>query len=146
MLDATFEARFWAKVDKNSPGGCWLWTGSASNGYGYIRRGGGTGNIRAHRAAYELLVGPVPDGMELDHLCGVKQCVNPAHLEPTTHQQNMKRSKLGAISRARQLAKTHCPYGHPYDEANTYITPKGDRHCRTCDRERQRARRQARAK
>jgi len=80
------EIRFWAKVDKNGPGGCWVWTGAlADTGYGIF-------NLRAklnntHRVAYEWLVGPIPDGMHLDHLCRVRACCNPAHLEPVGQEE-----------------------------------------------------------
>jgi hypothetical protein len=91
------EERFWAKVEKTD--GCWLWTGaisgksgtaSAARGYGYF---GVTSKkiVRAHRWAYETLVGPIPEGMELDHLCHITTCVNPNHLEAVTHLENVRR-------------------------------------------------------
>lgn len=99
--------RFEEKVDRDGPvpahapelGPCWVWLGhvcvSARSGYGLIKRGGvGSKNAspaQAHRVAYELYVGPVPDGLEPDHLCGNKACVNPAHLEPVTHSENLRR-------------------------------------------------------
>lgn len=86
-----------------------------------------------HRIAYELLVGPIPDGLQLDHLCRVRNCVNPDHLEPVTGQENMRRGYFGT--------KTHCPNGHAYDEANTYIfsnTRGRHRQCRTCTNQRTR--------
>lgn len=83
-------ARFWSKVDKR-PGGCWLWTGTMlRSGYGQFRLG--LGHVRAHRFAYELLVGPIPEGLTLDHLCRVTACVNPLHLEPVTLSENVKRA------------------------------------------------------
>jgi HNH endonuclease len=82
------EERFWAKVDRS--GDCWLWTASRlKNGYGCFRIGGKT--LGAHRVAYEIVVGPIPAGTDLDHLCSVKHCVNPAHLEVVTRAVNMKR-------------------------------------------------------
>lgn len=86
----SFEDRLWAKVDMTD--GCWLWTGTVNRqGYGRFCIGG-RGNTRlAHRVTYELLVGPVPVGLELDHLCNVRGCVRPDHLEPVTHVENLRR-------------------------------------------------------
>jgi hypothetical protein len=82
--------RFWSKVDKGGPGGCWVWTASLNN-MGYPRFNAGDREMLAHRFAYEDVVGPIPDGLELDHLCRRPVCVNPAHLEPVTHRENMRR-------------------------------------------------------
>ena len=107
--------------------GCWLWTGArSSNGYGVSWH-----NLRAisaHRFAYELLVGPIPEGLTLDHLCRVRHCVNPAHLEPVTMRENLLRGEGWTALNAR---KTHCPRGHSYDDENTYISG-GKRYCLTC--------------
>lgn len=91
----------------------------------------------AHRFAYEDIVGPILEGLTIDHLCRVRHCVNPAHLEPVTHLENVRRGNGGL----NQLAKTHCPKGHPYDEENTYRLPSrpSGRYCRACRRERNRA-------
>jgi hypothetical protein len=88
--------RFWPQVDFDGPGGCWLWTGQANKGgYGAFSVGsrydGNRRGVRAHRWAYEALVGPIPEGLQLDHLCRNPPCVNPAHLEPVTHAENMRR-------------------------------------------------------
>jgi hypothetical protein len=116
--------RIWAKIERWN--GHWLWiAGRHANGYGGIKVNGRY--LKAHRVVYELLVGPIPDGLELDHLCRVRFCVNPSHLEPVTHLENVRRSPIG------NGAKTHCPQGHLYDEANTYRR-RGRRECRTCHR------------
>lgn len=123
-------ARFWKKVEITDPDGCWLWTASVRKGYGqFALRPQHV--VAAHRHAYESLIGPIPDGLEVDHLCRVHRCVNPAHLEPVTHAVNMGRSLPGNAS------VTYCPAGHEYDEANTY-THNGKRHCRACNRRRSR--------
>lgn len=137
--------RFWAKVDKEGPGGCWLWTTRCSDdGYGQfsINRQ----QRFAHRIAYELLVGPIPEGLRIDHVkangCTSKLCVKaladergPAHLEAVTQRENVRR---GDGVTGRNARKTHCPKGHPYDEENTYWRPDGSgRECMTCRRTRQ---------
>lgn len=118
--------RFWARVDKS--GDCWLWTGSRS-GNGYGRLWLNKHMIYAHRFAYELLVGPIPEGLQIDHLCRVRHCVNPAHLEPVTQGVNIRRG------RNWQREKSHCPQGHPYDRENTHWY-RSMRYCRACDRAR----------
>lgn len=133
----TDEERFWKKVFKTST--CWVWTASLrQSGYGQFRLGGKI--RRAHIVAYEFEVGPVPAGLELDHTCRILACVNPAHLEPVTHAENCRRGNVGKFSRD----KTHCPQGHAYDKVNTYVTPGGKRHCRTCKNERKRLARRSR--
>lgn len=122
---ASFVSDFWARVDKT--GDCWLWTGRlTSHRYGSV---GSKGS--AHRIAYELTVGPIPEGLTIDHLCRVRHCVNPAHLEPVTMTENVRRGESFSAVNAR---KTHCPRGHAYDEKNTYRLPSGSRWCRECKR------------
>ena len=130
---AKAQGRFWNKVNKTD--GCWLWTGSKSSGYGTFGMNGKT--MRAHRVAWQWLVKKPIQG-ELDHLCKIKSCVNPAHLEDVSHAENTRRAdNLGT----GQLKKTHCPSGHEYNETNTYIYKNGCRYCRVCDKYRQRIRR-----
>jgi hypothetical protein len=124
----TPEERFWEKVEKTDS--CWLWTAAKSKGYGAFKVAGR--QEEAHRYSYELLVGPIPTGLTIDHLCRNPACVNPAHLEPVTNRENVLR---GISPWAKNAAKTHCPQGHPYDEENTRWNSLGSRECKTCRRE-----------
>lgn len=117
------DAKFWAKVLPVDDG-CWLWTGATLRGYGTYMRAGGA--YIAHRYAYEDRVGPIPTGLDLDHLCRCRTCVNPDHLEPVTRGENLRRGYA-----ARGL-KTHCAQGHPFDEVNTFQRSDGGRGCRAC--------------
>jgi hypothetical protein len=124
-----FERRFWARVKRTA--GCWFWLGPLHNGYGRVRYFDGTAT-NPHRASYMLLKGPIPEGLQLDHLCRVRNCVNPAHLEPVTPRENTFRGNSPSVANA---AKTHCVRGHPYSSTNTYVDATGSRHCRACGRE-----------
>lgn len=116
-----------AKVDK-AEDGCWEWLGSrTSNGYGRHQMRGK--HWMAHRAAYVLLVGPIADGMQLDHLCRNRGCVNPEHLEQVTARENTLRSSSFIADNAR---KTHCHKGHEFTPENTYAMKGGGRSCREC--------------
>ena len=139
----------------NGHTGCWDWTGYVMpNGYGKLTIPGSRSNL-AHRLMYEELVGPIPKGLDIDHLCRNRACVNPEHMEPVTRQINLSRSPIirqmlaaktaaaaerEAQRRAKLLAnpkhnryKTHCPSGHPYDEENTRWY-RNSRRCKACDR------------
>ncbi len=140
--DPRLPARFWDKVRIGAApsirpdlGPCWLWVACLVDGYGRVYRGKDTSD-RAHRWAYEQLIGMIPSGLQTDHLCRVRACVNPSHMEPVTPSVNTLR---GQTIPARNKRVTHCPRGHPYDETNTYRgqNPYGDgyRKCRACRRE-----------
>lgn len=125
---------------------CWQWTGATNRGgYGYINVKQEDGSWRprtAHRAAYQALIAPIPDGLELDHLCRVRSCCNPWHLEPVTKTINVRRGLAPKVVSGKwQKARTECPQGHPYDQVNT-ARRNGRRHCRACDRERARRNKQ----
>jgi HNH endonuclease len=127
------EERFWSKVSGDSYESCWLWVGGLHpDGYGIFY----LNNMprRAHRIGYELMVGPIPDGLQLDHLCRVRHCVNPWHLEPVTNRVNSLRGAGPTLARARGFSKTHCKYGHPLSGVNVSVNAKGYRTCLTCRR------------
>jgi hypothetical protein len=125
-VKSTADERFEACVDRS--GQCWMWTGLVLPcGYGRLSVDGK--QVYAHRYSYEQTVGPIPEGLELDHLCRVRACVNPNHLEPVTRRENIRR---GVSVVAANAVKTHCRNGHPFDEANTYIRANGGRECRPC--------------
>jgi predicted nucleic acid-binding Zn ribbon protein len=118
------------------PSGCLLSTGSlTTHGYAQWRIGGKT--VNAHRFMYELAVGPIPDGLVMDHLCRRRNCVNWLHVEPVTQRVNVLR---GTAPAAHHAVKTECPAGHPYTDENTIRTPQGWRRCRECERARTQAR------
>lgn len=132
--DPRLPDRFWNKVQPEPNSGCWLWTASTTGGYGMFGLSKGTIR-RAHIIAYITLVGDVPAGLQLDHLCRTRECCNPLHLEPVTQRENLIRGN-GFAGRAARV--THCPKGHPYDEKNTrwYKNQHGyeSRGCRECNR------------
>lgn len=146
------EVRFWPNVIQGvvpstrpdlSP--CWLWTGTTNGGYGSFTiphenpRPYRTGrSVRAHRWAYEYLIGPIPEGLDLDHLCRTLRCVNPNHLEPVTRGENQRR---GTSLWAQNARKTHCRRGHPFTPENILDPVSGRRECRECKREHGRQRR-----
>lgn len=140
----TLRERLLAKAIINRETGCWEWAGRGTpNGYGHIRTGGGKRQM-VHRVSYEMTYGPIPEGLDLDHLCRVRRCLNPAHLEAVTHRVNTLR---GQTVTAANAAKTHCYNDHEFTPENTYIEPTGERRCRTCRRDWNRERmRRARAR
>ena len=116
---------------------CWLWSGdTARSGYGRFRVARKL--LAAHRVSYEILVGDIPPGLQLDHLCEVRGCVNPWHLEPVTQAENIRRAQCGKVTPLDARTPT-CRKGHVYDEANTYYIQKSEaavtRRCRACQRE-----------
>jgi len=137
--------RFYKKLSPPDENGCRKWTGSKTrDGYGRFWMEGK--NTTAHRAAYLIEVGPIPDGLDLDHVkargCRSRLCTTVAHLEPVTSRENNLRGDSPTAQNAR---KTQCDKGHPFDEANTRIRGAGRRECRTCHRERERERYRAAA-
>lgn len=124
------EERFWASVEPT--GFCWTWTGKVQERSGHGRfNPTRQASIAAHRYAYESLVGPIPEGMTLDHLCRNPPCVNPDHTEPVTNRVNVLR---GFGITAQQARQTHCKRGHEFTPGNTYVTKRGIRQCRECSR------------
>ena len=135
---------FWQRVNKTDT--CWLWTACTNHdGYGNfsLHRGGRHWTMRAHRVAYELIVGEIPPGSVLDHICRVRHCVNPEHVRPASNRENV----LAGIGRtAINARKTHCKNGHEFTDENTYRYPtRSIRECRTCRAEANRKRRAAKA-
>ncbi len=125
LFDSRLPERFWTKVkfDATDPdGGCWLWQSTVhyKTGYGYFQVGRKNAQL-AHRVAYRALVGPIHEET-LDHLCRVKHCCNPAHLEPVSQRVNVQRAKA---------LVTHCPQGHEYTPENL-IPSRLARGCRAC--------------
>lgn len=124
-----WQERFWSKVDMANLFGCWEWRAyRRPDGYGVFNTDHSR-PLRAHRVAYELVVGPIPAGLTVDHLCRNRGCVNPAHLEPVTMKENTLRGMSSPATRARQ---THCKNGHPLSGGNLRIDKFGRRRCRRC--------------
>ena len=143
IADASIEEtheRFWSRVEKTAS--CWIWRGTVRGEYGRFKIRGVY--FTAHRLSYEWLVGPIPEGLTLDHVrargCSSTLCVNPAHLEPVTMKENLAR---GESPSARATRATHCPKNHPYSGKNLIVSKSGFRRCRSCKREAARRRRRA---
>lgn len=137
------EERFESKVERNGPvpearpdlGPCWIWPEIVSTNGGYGRFWDGERTVTTHRWSYERFVGPIPDGLQLDHLCRVRACCNPTHLEPVTQLVNIRRSP--------RIKPTHCPQGHEYTPETSRTKKTGSRSCVICSNARRRARRAA---
>lgn len=143
--DDRLPAPFWAKVAVGDQG-CWEWTAArTSAGYGRAWDPQTGAVTYAHRLAYGRLVGPIPDGLELDHLCRNRACCNPAHLEAVSHSVNVQRGTAWHGIAAARAEQTHCVNGHEFTAENTYVSSgkKRQRHCRTCRYDRQKAARRA---
>lgn len=140
------EDRFFSKVNKDGPkspvdgSSCWIWMACKSKrGYGFFWNGEKV--VSAYKFSYELLVGKVPDGLDLDHVkkrgCSGPSCVAPHHLEPVPHLENVLRGDAGKLKAKQQMSKLLCPAGHPYDGENLeVVTTKSRsgraRRCREC--------------
>ena len=126
--------RFIAKT-RDGPDDCWEWTACLIRG-GYSQFSENGKNVLGHRWAYEHWIGPIPEGLEIDHLCRNRWCVNPEHLEVVTRKENIDRSPIEISKTRRKL--THCPQGHPYSGENLIITIRRNngrnRICRECHR------------
>ena len=135
VLPATLPARFRKRVKLDPESDCWLWTGAGQGtGYGVYKATSGEPWSMAHRVAYEILVGPIPKGLYLDHRCRVRNCVNPAHLEPVTTRTNTLRGNSPPAVNAR---KVFCIRGHPLFGANLHRKIRNGwpiRECRACKR------------
>lgn len=128
---ASIEDRFWHRIMPEPNSGCWLWDGAVnSEGYGNMRCKGKT--RPAHRISYEIAFGPIPKELQIDHLCRIRCCVNPDHMELVTNRQNVLR---GTGPTAMNARKTHCPKGHKYSGVNliVFVNRYGEqRACRAC--------------
>lgn len=126
--------RFFEKFIIDSVTGCWLWTAQIyPTGYAAFYHSQGW-TKRAARIAYILFRGPIPEGLQIDHLCRVRRCVNPWHLEAVTAQENTRRSRRSPLLGKYKLRITECPQGHRYIGKNLAVRPNGHRYCRACHR------------
>jgi len=133
--------RFWSKVNRTST--CWLWAAATDkDGYGAFMVGSKKNHTKrmkkSHRISYQWAKGPIANGLEIDHICRVRECVNPDHLEAVTHRINWMRGDNHA---AKNMTKTHCRKGHEYSGKNLRVNSLGKRCCKMCDRDRKRIKR-----
>lgn len=133
-MGRTDSERFWQKVWHDEDTGCWVWLASLSSGYGQFYTGAGDQKKKwkSHRYAYEVMIGPIPEGLDLDHLCRNRACINPYHLDPVPNDVNHLRATSFALQGA-------CQRGHVDNPRNTRTFPSGKKYCRVCALERQRA-------
>lgn len=120
--------RLWSRAEENE-NGCWIWTGSRYKA-GYGRFYLGQEDVYAHRVMYMIFIGEIPKDLHTDHLCRVRECCNPEHLQPVTCRENIMRSPIAPA--AINASKTHCKRGHPLSGDNLGVDANGGRHCRTC--------------
>lgn len=135
MAQRTPLHRFWSTVDRDGPGGCWVWP-VVDRRSGYGRMGIDYRHVYTHRFAFETFNGAIPEGHVVDHLCRNRACCNPSHLEAVTIGENTARGMARPMAAALCRSISRCPHGHPYDETNTYWNVKGRRSCRACARRR----------
>ena len=137
--------RFLDKAMPEPNSGCWLWIGACDASSGYGNFGMWPKTLKAHRVAYMLFKGPIPDGMHIDHKCSVRCCVNPDHLDAVSLKENNRRTwDRGRGVNVNHRKKEHCPQGHSYKGKNIYFAPDGTRQCMICRREHQAKLRQKR--